>query len=193
MFYRSHGGFGGRGGDPGGVVLGHDGSVRARRLGRAQDGSQVAWILDLVQEQEEGRLPPLTWNSQELIQRGVARTRDPSDDALMVRATCDGRQLIAGPVRDLDTEAPGQAQQLLEGGAAALGENGDLLHSAALGPQELEHGVAPAEGGVLGFVRAHEPSVHVVAPSRESLSVTPSAVSSSRSRSASAKSRCLRA
>src|SRR3970282_1430290 len=54
-----HGRLRGRSGDPGGVVLGHNGSVRSSRLGRPQDGSQVARILNLVQGQEEGRLAPL--------------------------------------------------------------------------------------------------------------------------------------
>src|SRR3970040_1215952 len=142
----------------------------------------------------EVRLAPLPGYVQQLIERSVRRARDPRTHTLMVWGAGDGRQLVAGPVGDLDAKAPGQAQELLERGAAALGKNGDLLNATTLGPQEIEHGGAPAERDVLGFGRAHEPSVHLVPPpARESLSVTPSAASSSRSRSASAKSRCLRA
>src|SRR3970040_1867542 len=141
----------------------------------------------------EVRLAPLPGYVQQLIERSVRRARDPRTHTLMVWGAGDGRQLVAGPIGDLDTKAPGQAQELLERGAAALGKNGDLLHPTALGPQELEHGAAPAERDVLRFGRAHDPGVYVWPPTRESLSVTPSLTSSSRRRSASAKSRCLRA
>src|SRR5882724_6151472 len=166
--------------------------MRAGRLGGAKDGAQVAGILNLIQGEEECRLATLTGNGKHLVDGSVLRPRHSRHDTLVMRRSGDSRELIARAIGDLDSRAFGEAEELLERGASALGENSDLLDAAALGAEQLQHRIAPEERSIRGLGRIHCAIVQVV-PSRESLSVTLRATSSWRNRSASAKSRCLRA
>ena len=189
---RAHGGFRGGCGQPDSVMLGNNGPVGSRRLGGTKDGAEVAGILNLVQGEEKCGFATLTGNSKNIVYRSILRSGDSCHDTLVVRCSRDGRELIARAVRDLDPRALGQAEELLQRGPSPLGEDGDLFDPPALGAEQFQHRIAAKERSVRGLGRIHWAIVHVV-PSRESLSVTLRATSSVRSRSASAKSRCLRA
>src|SRR5262245_51730483 len=101
----------------------------------------------------------------------------------------DRGELIAGAVGDFHPPRAGQREQLLQGGAAALGEDRDLVDAPRRRAEQLEHGIAPEEGRALLL---HRLSLQVV-PSRLSSSTTFIVSSSARNRSASAKSRFFRA
>src|SRR6266511_6388980 len=172
------------------MMLGHDNSVNRGGLRRAQDGAKIARVLDLIQGQEKSRLASQGRDREQVLERSVAGPGDPGHHTLMVRGPGDGRELIARAEGDLHAPCLVEREELGQRRPAPLGQDGDLLHAPAPRAQQLEHRIAAEERSFL--VVHHDPSFHVV-PSRVSSRVTPIAPNSSRRRSASAKSRRLRA
>ena len=121
------------------MVLRDDDAVSSRRFRRAEDGAQVPRILDLIEGQEEGWFPPICWDRQDLLEIRVARSGDAGDDTLVMRGAGHRRQLIPGAKGHPDAPTFGEDEQFLQGRASALSQDGDLLHSPAIGAQQLQH------------------------------------------------------
>src|SRR5215470_1356175 len=182
------------------MVLGHQQAVDAGGLGRPEYRPQVPGVLDLIQREEERGLPPARRDSEQITERGIAGTGHPRHHPLVMGIPGDRGELVTSAVRDLDALSLGQPQQLVKRRAATLREDRDLLYPPAPRAQELQHRVAAEEraalllGGPrriragLGPLSGHDWSFQVV-PSRVSSRITPRRAISSRSRSASWKSR----
>ena len=66
------------------MVLGNDHPVHPEGLGRPEERAEVPRVLDLVEGQEERRLPPLGGHAQEVVQVDVLGRGHPGDHALVV-------------------------------------------------------------------------------------------------------------
>jgi hypothetical protein len=83
-------------------------------------GAQVPGVLHLVQGEEERWLPPPGRDLEQIAERRIARAGDPGHHPLVVDVARHRGELVAGPIRDLHALALGQAQELVQGGPAAL-------------------------------------------------------------------------
>jgi hypothetical protein len=122
-------------------MLRHDHPMHAEGFGGPQQRPQVARILDLIQRDEEGRLPPLLRDRQQRLEIHVGHRRDPGHHALVPGGAGDGVQLVAGPEGHLHPRAPGQRDDLGQG-PGGPGQHGDFVGPPATGPKQGQDRVA---------------------------------------------------
>src|SRR5262249_9947091 len=82
-----------------------DDAVDAEGLGRPQDRPEVAWILNLVEDQVERWLSPFHGLGQQVLDVDVLSRAHPSDDALMLGGARHRGELIPGAEGDFDAGA----------------------------------------------------------------------------------------
>ena len=119
-FDRTGRGFGHGGGEPDAAALGDNDAVRAGGLCGSDDGAQIMRVLDVVADDDKGRL--VAGLGKDVLHGGEVVAGGHGGHALMDYTAAQGVQLLRCGVFD--------------GHAALLGQGDDLAHAAAVSALE---------------------------------------------------------
>jgi hypothetical protein len=142
MLKRARGGAGHGLGQAGGVPLGQHDAVRARGLGRPQDGAQVARILDPVEDHHEGGR---AGRVEELVEADEGLLRDHGDEALVRDAAGHPIEGLSGLEAQWNAELAGATDRVGDPTIAQALDHEQTVEMSGAGGQGLKHRVDSAD------------------------------------------------
>ena len=144
---RPGGGLGHHGGEAGASALGDHHAVGAGALGGADDCPQVVGVGELVTDHDEGLLPLVPGDLEDVLHRDVLPDGGHGDDPLVGVGAAHLIQLVLVGVGHHDALLPGGGGDVAQGGIHLALHNKDLV-DVGPGPEGFDDRVAALDDAV---------------------------------------------